>query len=56
MENSSKKLIKQIIIACVVMVGLLVIDIVTKLVVHNYFNGVEGSYITVIDNFFWIYF
>lgn len=55
MENSSKKLIKQIIIACVVMVGLLVIDIVTKLVVHNYFNGVEGSYITVIDNFFWIY-
>lgn len=37
------------------MVILLVIDIVTKLVVHNYFNGDASSTpITVIDNFFWI--
>lgn len=56
MENSSKKvLIRQIIIAVSVIVSLLVLDIVTKLVVHFHFNGVEGSNIVVIEDFFWIY-
>ena len=56
MENSSKKkLIINIIISVAIMVFLLVVDIVTKLVVHNYFNGVEGSNIVVIKDFFWIH-
>lgn len=56
MENSSKKnLIIQICICVGVILGLLVIDIVTKLVVHFHFNGVEGSNIVVIKDFFWIY-
>lgn len=56
MENSSKnKLIKQIVIAVSIMVVLLIIDIVTKLGVHNYFNGDENApRITVIEDFFWI--
>ena len=56
MENSSKlKLSTRIIIAVAIMVSLLVIDIVTKLVVHNAFNGIEGSNIVVIKDFFWIH-
>jgi len=56
MENFSKrKPIQAIIIAISVMVLLLVIDIVTKLVVHHAFNGIEGSNVVVIPNFFWIY-
>ena len=56
MENfSRRKPLHAIIIAISVMVLLLVIDIVTKLVVHGVFNGVEGANVVVIPNFFWIY-
>ena len=56
MENSSKlKLSTRIVICVLVLVGLLLVDIVTKLAVHNYFEGVEGSNIVVIKDFFWIY-
>ena len=56
MENSSNKsLIKRIIIAVAIMVLLLVIDIASKLVVHNYFNhDASMPAITVIEDFFWI--
>lgn len=56
MENSSKKtLIKNIVIAVSIIVLLLIIDIVTKLVVHNHFNHDElAPAITVIEDFFWI--
>ena len=56
MENSSKiKLSTRIIIAVSVIVALLVLDIVTKLVVYNAFNGIEGSNVVVIKDFFWIH-
>lgn len=55
MENSSKKLTKQIIIACAVIFGLLILDIVTKLVVYFSFEGKAGSNVEIIPGFFWIY-
>lgn len=55
MENSSKKnLIIRIVTCVLILVSLLVIDIVTKLVVYDYFDGVEGRFEPVIENFFWI--
>lgn len=56
MENSSKKkLVVDIVICVSIILALIGIDIATKLAVYYHFNGVEGSSITVIDNFFWIY-
>lgn len=55
MANSSNQLfIKRLVIALCVMLGLLLIDIATKLAVHISFNGVEGTSIEVIKGFFWI--
>lgn len=56
MENSSKKeLIVRIALCVGIILLLLAIDIITKLVVHFHFNGIEGSYVTVIPDFFWIH-
>jgi len=56
MESSSKKRLIIDIVVCVgIILTLIGIDIATKLAVYYHFNGVEGSSITVIDNFFWIY-
>lgn len=56
MKNSSnKKLIIQIVVCVCTILVLLGTDIATKLAVHFHFNGVEGSRITVIEDFFWIH-
>lgn len=55
MENSSKKkFIINIVIASLVMVVLLLIDIISKVGVHNYFVNNNIKEILVIENFFWI--
>lgn len=55
LSKENKRLIIQIGIAAITIIVLLVIDIVTKLSVLNYFNRVEGANIVIIDNFFWIH-
>lgn len=57
MKNSLKdrRFVINLIICIVTIVGLLAIDIITKLVVYYHFDGKEGANIVVIKDFFWIY-